>query len=161
LQHHPNQGDTLSHAALVLACTPQDAQIIERALGRMVRGEQELKLLESYRAWSLSPAERAIYDRNRVPLRPDLEPVTQGERILATVFVAVVVAAALAYTCYHSLRRGYVTNRTCFVTFLVGVAYEVAVAGSVSAALWHAYLPALLVHKLGLNLSLAFTGPFR
>jgi hypothetical protein len=84
-----------------------------------------------------------------------------GGRLLATVFVAVVVALALAYTCYSSLRRGYVTNRTCFVTFLVGVAYEVAVAGTVSAALWHAYLPALLAHKLGLDLSLAFTGPFR
>jgi hypothetical protein len=127
----------------------------------MITSEQELKLLESYRAGCLPPSERAIYDRNKVPLRPDLEPVTLGERLLGTVFVALVVALALAYTCYSSLRRGYVTNRTCFVTFLVGLAYEVVVVGPVSAALWHAYLPSLLTHKLGLDLSLAFTGPFR
>jgi hypothetical protein len=61
----------------------------------------------------------------------------------------------------RSLQRGYVTNRTCFLTFALALGYEATAAGSVAAALWHVHLPATFIHKLGRDLDHAFKGPFR
>jgi len=139
----------------------KEARRLGALLERMTEMEQDLKLLEAHRLNTLHPLEAVIYRRSRRRVKSELEPVTWGKRLMAVVCVVLLMVGAIGYAVIYGMRKGRVTNRTCFWTCLVCLLFDWFIHCPLANTFFYYYLPSLIIKRIGKSLDHATRAPYK
>jgi len=130
-------------------------------LDRLTDVEQDVKLLEAHRIHTLHPLEAMVYQRSKRYLKEELEPASWLYRMFAVLVVVMVFLIAGGYSANYGLKKGQITNWTCFLTVCLCLLFELVVVTPLEAWFWYSHLPGLIVSRVGRDLDYAIQAPYK